>query len=161
MAATVRAMNPYRLLSLGDYEYDNAGGGGSAFKNGYEKTFAGLHAITIPTFGPTHDTCDGSGSWECYPVSFFNANGAPEVRGRLAEHQWGLGVDLPNGWHVVDLNYNQQDIGQVNADLAGRSGKCVIAMVHAPDVPTGPRRASTRRTSRAASRARSMPAAST
>ena len=132
VADLVRAQDPDRFLHLGDMQYQDAGTGGATFKAGYEKIFAGLHDRTIPVFGGTHDTCDGTGGWECYPVSFFNANGAPEVRGRLHDHQWGYGVDLPNGWHVLGLNYRVATPADVAADLAGRRDRCVIALVHAP-----------------------------
>jgi hypothetical protein len=133
-ASLIKSWNPYRLLGLGDYQYENAGAQGATFKSGYQSIFAGLHALTIPTFGATHDTDDGSGSWEGYAVSFFNANGAPEARGRLFDHQWGYSFDLPNGWHVLNFNYDPSSVSysSVQTDLGGRQGQCVIAMDHAP-----------------------------
>jgi len=133
-AALIKSWNPYRLLGLGDFQYENAGAQGATFKSGYQSIFSGLHALTIPTFGSTHDTDDGSGAWEGYAVSFFNANGAPEARGRLFDHQWGYSFDLPYGWHVLDFNYDPSSVSysSVQTDLVGRKGQCVIAMDHAP-----------------------------
>jgi len=135
-ASLVKSWKPYRLLGLGDYQYQNAGAQGATFKSGYESIFAGLHALTVPTFGSTHDTDDGSGSWEGYAVSFFNANGAPEARGRLFDHQWGYSLDLPYGWHVLNFNYDPASVNysSVQTDLLGRQGQCVLAMDHAPVV---------------------------
>jgi hypothetical protein len=135
-ASLVKSWSPYRLLGLGDYQYQNAGAQGATFKSGYQSIFAGLHALTVPTFGSTHDTDDGSGSWEGYAVSFFNANGAPEARGRLFDHQWGYSLDLPYGWHVLNFNYDPASVNysSVQTDLLGRHGQCVLAMDHAPVV---------------------------
>jgi hypothetical protein len=138
VAKLIGSWSPYRLLGLGDYQYQNAGSSGTTFKSGYQNTFSALHSLTIPTFGSTHDTCDGSGVWECYPVSFFNSYGAVETKGKLYDHQPGYSFNLPNGWHVVNFNYDSsstvrtQALSFVHNDLAGRSGQCVIAMDHAP-----------------------------
>jgi hypothetical protein len=130
-AQTIRAMAPFRVVHVGDFQYQNAGVGGVTFRAGYEARFAGLHAITLPAFGATHDTEDGSGAWEGYPVGFFNAYGAPEVRGRLSDHQWGYSYDL-GAWHVVVLNYKSGDVAAVERDLAAHPRACVMAVVHAP-----------------------------
>ena len=118
-ATAVAGINPEKFLHLGDFQYQNAGANGATDKTGYEAAFAGLHSKTIPVYGSTHDTCDGSGSWECYPVSFMNANGAPEVRGKLTDHQWGYSLDIGN-WHVVVFNYKTAEggsVASVTADL--------------------------------------------
>jgi hypothetical protein len=133
-AQTIASINPSRLLALGDYQYQNAGSGGSTFQSGFQSKFSSLAPITIPTFGATHDTCDGSGAWECYPVSYFNANGAPEARGRLFDHQWGISMNIGN-WHVLDFNYRQDlggSIASVTADLDAHPSQCLLAFTHAP-----------------------------
>jgi hypothetical protein len=135
-ATAATSFNPERLIHLGDYQYQNAGSNGATYKTGYEAAFAGLHDKTIPVFGSTHDTCDGSGSWECYPVSFMNANGAPEVRGRLTDHQWGYSIDIDN-WHVVVFNFKTGtglggSVASVDADLAAHPSQCLLAVSHAP-----------------------------
>jgi acid phosphatase type 7 len=133
-ATAAAGFNPERLLHLGDYQYQNAGSNGATYKAGYEAAFAGLHDKTIPVYGSTHDTCDGSGSWECYPVSFMNSNGAPEVRGKLTDHQWGYSVDIDN-WHVVVFNYKTTQggsVGAVTADLDAHPSQCLLAITHAP-----------------------------
>lgn len=133
-ATTAAGFNPERLVHLGDYQYQNAGTNGATYKTGYQAAFGGLHDITIPVYGSTHDTCDGSGSWECYPVSFMNSNGAPEVRGKLTDHQWGYSVDIDN-WHVVVFNYKTAQGGSVaavTADLDAHPSQCLLAITHAP-----------------------------
>jgi acid phosphatase type 7 len=132
-ATAAAAFNPERLLHLGDYQYQNAGTNGATYKTGYEAACAGLHDKTIPVYGSTHDTCDGSGSWECYPVSFMNSNGAPEVRGKLTDHQWGYSIDIDN-WHVVVFNYKTTQGGSVaavTADLDAHPSQCLLAITHA------------------------------
>jgi hypothetical protein len=130
-AQTVRNIAPFRFLHVGDFQYQNAGAGGATFTAGYETAFAGLHAITLPAFGATHDTEDGSGAWEGYPVSFFDANGAPEAQGKLSDHQWGYSYDL-GAWHVVAINYKSGDVASVEADLAAHPSACLMAVSHAP-----------------------------
>ena len=133
-AIAVAGINPEKFLHLGDFQYQNAGANGATDKTGYEAAFAGLHSKTIPVYGSTHDTCDGSGSWECYPVSFMNANGAPEVRGKLTDHQWGYSVDIGN-WHVVVFNYKTAEggsVASVTADLDAHPSQCLLAIDHAP-----------------------------
>jgi hypothetical protein len=133
-ATAVAGINPEKLLHLGDFQYQNAGANGATHKTGYEAAFAGLHGKTIPTYGSTHDTCDGSGSWECYPVSYLNTNGAPEVRGKLTDHQWGYSLDIGN-WHVVVFNYKTAEggsVASVTADLDAHPSQCLLAIGHAP-----------------------------
>jgi chitodextrinase len=130
-AANIRALAPDRVLGLGDYQYEDAGLDGVTFQAGFQPAWGDLAAITIPTFGATHDTCDGVGSWECYPVSFFNANGAPEVVGRLFDNQWGYSFDIGT-WHVVVFNYKVSDTSSVAADLDAHPSSCLLAVTHAP-----------------------------
>ena len=133
-AATIAGIAPVRFFGLGDYQYQNAGSGGSTFQSGYQAKFAAQHAITIPVFGSTHDTCDGSGAWECYPVSFFNSNGAAEVRGKLFDGQWGYMVTVGN-WRVIAINYNVTNTANLTAALnaAGVTpSDCLLAITHAP-----------------------------
>lgn len=130
-ATTITNMNPYRFLGLGDYQYQNAGTNGATFQSGYRSKFGSLAGITVPVFGSTHDTCDGSGSWECYPVSYFNTNGAPEALGLLSDHQWGYSFDIGN-WHVIAINYNVTSTAPLIADLNAHPSQCLMAIVHAP-----------------------------
>lgn len=135
-ATTAAGLNPERFIHMGDYQYQNAGTSGATYKAGYEAAFASLHNKTIPAFGSTHDTCDGSGVWECYPVSFMNTNGAPEVQGKLTDHQWGYSVDIDN-WHVVVFNYKTAtadggSVAAVTADLDAHPSQCLLAVTHAP-----------------------------
>jgi hypothetical protein len=133
-ATAVAGINPERFLHLGDFQYQNAGANGATDKTGYEAAFAALHSKTIPVYGATHDTCDGAGSWECYPVSFMNVNGAPEVRGKLTDHQWGYSLDIGN-WHVVVFNYKTAEggsVASVTADLDAHPSQCLLAIDHAP-----------------------------
>ena len=133
-ATAIAGINPEKFLHLGDFQYQNAGANGATDKTGYEAAFAGLHSKTIPVYGATHDTCDGSGSWECYPVSFMNANGDPAVRGKLTDHQWGYSLDIDN-WHVVVFNYKTTEggsVASVTADLDAHPSQCLLAIDHAP-----------------------------
>jgi hypothetical protein len=126
-ATTVTGINPERLLHLGDFQYQNAGSNGATYQSGYQTAFAGLHGKTIPVYGSTHDTCDGSGAWECYPVSYLNANGAAEVRGKLTDHQWGYSVDIGK-WHVVVFDYKTDEggsVASVTADLDAHPSQCL------------------------------------
>jgi hypothetical protein len=131
-AAAIASFSPERVLGLGDYQYQNAGNNGSTFQANFQPTFAGLTGIMIPAFGATHDTCNGSGAWACYPVSFFNLNGAPEVRGKLSDGQWGYSLDI-GAWHVVVFNYDYSGgTGPVDADLNAHPSQCLLAIDHAP-----------------------------
>jgi hypothetical protein len=133
-AQTIIGIAPNRVISLGDHQYQNAGAGGATFQSGYQTKFGATTPITVPTFGGSHDTCDGTGAWECYPVSYFNANGAPEARGRLFDHQWGISFDLGN-WHVVDFNYRQDfggSLASLTADLDAHPSQCLMAFTHGP-----------------------------
>jgi hypothetical protein len=130
-AAAIESFSPERFLGLGDYQYQDAGTSGSIFQANYQSTFSALNGITIPTFGATHDTCSGSGAWECYAVSFFNLNGAPEVRGKLSDGQWGYSLDI-GAWHVIVFNYDSGDTAPVDADLNAHPSQCLLAIDHAP-----------------------------
>lgn len=133
-ATTIAGFSAEKLFHLGDYQYQNAGTNGATYIAGYQAAFAGLHGKTIPVFGSTHDTNDGSGIWEGYPVSYMNSNGDPLVQGKLTDHQWGYSVDI-NNWHVVVFNYKTGtgdggSVASVTADLDAHPSQCLLAITH-------------------------------
>ena len=148
-AATIRAISPHRVIGLGDYQYND--GRASAWGRGFGSAFADLAPITLPVFGATHDTSDGSGSWEGNPRAFFNAQGGKGfggyrgganlgARGNLSDHQPGYSVKLGT-WHAVFLNYKAGDaaVSWLRRDLAAHPSRCLLAVDHAPFVgsPSG------------------------
>lgn len=131
-ANTVRAINPEKQIGLGDYQYDDDGSNCSTFNAGYASKWSGLHGITIPAFGATHDTEDHSGIWEGCILDFFNANGAPEVRGKLTTGGWGYSFDIGR-FHFVVFNYKYSGgTAAVTADLDAHPSSCLVAVDHAP-----------------------------
>jgi hypothetical protein len=125
----VLALDPTRVLVLGDQQYDN--GTLDEYRAYYDPTWGRFKQRTRPTPGNHEYNTSGAAGY----FSYFGAVARPHGSSYYS-------FDLP-GWHLISLNSNiDHATGSVQdqwlrRDLRGTSQRCVLAFWHHPRFSSG------------------------
>lgn len=128
-AALVASLRPAFVFTLGDNAQAN--GAAAEYRDCFNRTWGAFKDRIRPAAG-NHDLMTGRGG----PYyDYFGAAAGPRGKGYYS-------YDVPNGWHVVVLNSQCEDVGGCESgspqeawlrrDLAQHAGAHVIAMWHIP-----------------------------